>query len=378
MKRLLVSASLALSIALGVLATACSGPNGAQLLPQSNGARTISAGAGAGNPSSFPQPTLAPGQNDCVKLAPGSSSNTVVINVNGKLSAANATLGFSASSCDAEPETIGFQYTVSTNTNVADCGNVTTPVPAGSVTISGNGGKSFTINVPIPNCPNTTRNYLVTVTAFVPNGTSAGRVLTSIQSAFEETDLGPNSPGVKNGVLQLSGTFVPDPATSPLASASWADIPAKPVAYSYSLGGSAELTYSVITGYENGFIGVFLNGAYWGNDNLGIDDLNMFENFTSELRTADFVHNPALYLQPCPTTVTFTTPNGVFAPLCGLDSDGFNTQTELHAGDKVEFFPIAFDPSSGLMKPLLSPGPIQVPTVVGPRIGSATMQLVAN
>jgi hypothetical protein len=378
MKRLLVSASLCVSIALGVLATACSGPNGAQLLPQSGGARTISAGAGAGVQSTIPQPTLAPGQNDCVKLVLGSSSNTVVTNINGKLSAANATLGFSASSCDAEPEIIGFQYTVSTNTNVADCGNVTTPVPAGSVSLGGNGGKSFTINVPIPNCPNTTRNYVVTVTAFVPNGISAGRILTTIQSGFEETDLGPNSPGVKNGVLQLSGTFVPDPATSPLASASWAGIPAKPVAYSYILGGFGELTYSVITGYENGFIGVFLNGTYWGNDNLGIDDLNEFENFTSELRTADFIKNPALYLQACPTTLAFTPQNGAFAPLCGLDSDGFNTSTELHAGDKVEFFPIAFDPASFLMAPLLSSGPNQVPTIAGPRIGSAIMQLVAN
>jgi hypothetical protein len=369
MKRLLVSASFCVCIALGILSTACSGPNGGQLLPASGPAKNISAGAGAGVPSGVPQPTLAPGQNDCVKLTPGSVSNGVITNVNGKLSAANVSMSFTATSCDARPESIGFQYTVSTGvgTSVTDCGNVTTPVPAGSVALGGNGGKSFTIVVPVPNCPNVTRIYAVNVTAFVPDGITPGQVLTTIGSSFKETDLSPNSPGVQNNVLHLSGTFVPDPATNPLPAATNGVATNFPVTYALVLNSFATLNWGIATGYQNGFVAAYLNGTFWGYGNIGIENLD----FGNPSRTADLSTDLNPYLQPCDATQG--------PVLCGLSYEAFNTQTELHAGDKIEFFTVANDPNSRLLAPLLAPANgVFATTPVGPRLGSAIMQLVAN
>jgi len=360
MKRLLVSASLCVCVALGVLSTACSGPNGGQLLPASGTTKTISAGGGAGVPSSIPQPPLPPGIGDCVKFTAGSVSNPIVTNVNNKLSAANVTFNFTAASCQAKPELIGLQYTVSNGLGPnTPCGNVATPVPAGSVSLGGSGGKSVTIVVPVPNCPGNTRLYTVTLSGFVPEGPFIGQPLSSISSFFEETDLTPNSPGVQNNIYHLIGTFVPDPASSPLPAAiDGSGVTNIPVTFDLPLGSFATLNWYIATGYQNGFIGAFLNGTYWGTDINGIGN-------TGQMRT-----DLTTYLQPCDPTQG--------PALCGIDGGGFNTRTEMHAGDKVEFFPIANNPSSFLLAPLLTNTAIQQPTIAGPRLGSAIMQLVAN
>jgi hypothetical protein len=362
MKKLFVSASLALSLALGVLATACSGPNSA-LPGASNAVRTISAGGGAGNPSSFPQPPLLPGVGDCVKMAPISSNvKGAITNINGKLSATSLTIGFSATSCDAEPETIGVYYTVSGGPTTTSCGNIPTPVQAGQFTINGNGGRGFSISLPVPNCPATTAFYTVNVQAFIPNGPNAGQLLSTTSAGFEVTDLTNNSPGVQNGVLHLTGTFVPDPASSPLASSQ-----NELVTYGLPFNSAGQVDWHIVTGYQNGFLAAYLNGTYWGYNNLGMSNIDLgTENFTTDFRTAQLQ-----YLQPCDPT------QGPI--LCGVDGGGFNTLTELHAGDKIEWFPIANDPSSGVMSALFtSNGIVALPTIVGPRLGSAVMQLVAN
>jgi hypothetical protein len=354
MKRRFITGCLSLCLVLGVFVTACGGPNsGSQTTPgtmpiPSGPNRSIMAGAGAGNPTGFPQPTLAPGQNDCAKIVLAGQSNSSIQLIKGKLSSPTFSSNWTVSSCDARPENLNLQYTVTSSDGfTAACGNVLTPVPAGSVTVAGNGGKGVSIQLNVPNCPGS-HVFTVAVQVVEPDGVLVGRILANASTTFATSDL-LGRPGVQNGVLHMTGTFVADPATSPLPNAV---LPGGgPIAVTYSYNGFfGPLSWYVNVGFQTGFVGAYLNGNFVGSGS-GVNN-TWITQIASEP-----------YFDPC-------NPQGPV--LCGLDNDGFNTTIEFQDGDRVDLYPIAGDPNSVIMRPL---SPAQI---VGPRIGSFVLEHVPN
>jgi hypothetical protein len=271
--------------------------------------------------------------------------------IKGKLSVTTVSSNFNVSSCDAEPEIVNFQYTVATNNDFAGaCGDVTTPVPAGSITVAGNGGKQFSLKVPVPNCPGS-HFFTVTLQAIQPNGDLVGRILATATTGFLTTDIVNGNPGVVNGVLHLSGAFVPDPASNPQASAV---VPGSstgvPVTTTFN-GFGGGVNYYIAVGFSTGFIGAFHNGTFLGTD-TGVGN-TWLENIVVG------------YLNPCDAAQGEP-------PLCGFDNGGFNTNFALAAGDTIDFYMIAVDQAQPIMRPLLPGQPI------GPRLGSVTLTPVAN
>src|SRR5579884_1042677 len=136
MQRRPVTVCLFFLVALASFASACSG-GGAGTTPSAvapGGARAVMAGVGAGRPTGAPQPTLAPGQDDCAKIAIAGQSNSAISLVKGKLSSPTFTSNWTVSSCGAEPEDLTLQYTVTSSDGfTAACGNVLTPVPFGAL-----------------------------------------------------------------------------------------------------------------------------------------------------------------------------------------------------------------------------------------------------
>jgi hypothetical protein len=128
------------------------------------------------------------------------------------------------------------------------------------------------------------------------------------------------------------------------------------VAYDLPFNTAGALNFFIKVPYSPVFVGVYLNGTFWDMSSTGNAPV-----LTSQAPP---------YMQPCPTTGP---------ALCGFGGDGFLTLTELHDGDLVEFYPVAQDLTAIDLAPLLTwNGVASVPTIAGPRIGSAVMHLVAN
>jgi hypothetical protein len=352
MKRRPFTVCLVFLVALASFASACGG-GGTSTAPGAvtpGNVRAVMAGVGAGRPTGAPQPPLAPGQDDCAKIVLSGQSNSAISLVKGKLSSPTVTSNWTVSSCGAQPEDLSLQYTVTSSDGfTAACGNVLTPVTFGAITISGNGGKGISLTLNVPVCPGS-HVFTVTVQAVQPNGTNAGAVLATATTAFSETDLAGRG-GVQNGVLHMTGTFVPDPASSPLATAVIPNITttAVPVTYSFS-GFSGQLDWYFMVPYSTGFIGAFRNGVFFGTG-TGVNDTWIENIVVGYLNPCDPAQGPAL---------------------CGSDDEGTTTTIELLDGDRIDWYPIAVDPSNPIMRPLM---PAQI---VGPRIGSAVMEPVPN
>lgn len=115
--------------------------------------------------------------------------------------------------------TFTIQYTVTSGNPYDGCAQTSTIVdPSGVVSMSPTSSRGFSVNVPVPNCPGTT---LYTVTTNVLSFESAPKVLGTVTTQFETSDLASKPHVVAGsipfeiaGIQTFNATFVPDPAAT--------------------------------------------------------------------------------------------------------------------------------------------------------------------
>jgi hypothetical protein len=205
---------LCVSVSASLLAS-CASPGSTATTPGQRETQGRPNGNTGGGPAPPEQPPGA--ARSVLVTAPNAFLGLATISAAGQLSRPTVTNTVQVTENTAGQAIFTIQYTVTSGNPYDGCAQSSTIVdPSGVVTMALNSSRGFSVNVPVPNCPGTT---LYTVTTNVLSFESVPRVLGTIATQFETSDLA-TKPDVVASVLpvQIAGiqtfnaTFVPDPA----------------------------------------------------------------------------------------------------------------------------------------------------------------------
>gem|GEM_PF-2691125 len=238
------------------------------------------------------------------------------------------------------------QYTVTSGNPYNGCAQSSTIAdPAGIVSMDLNASRGFSVNIPVPKCPGTT---IYTVTTNVLSAESVPRVLGTISTTFETSDLA-NKPNVVAslfpfqiaGVQTYPATFVPDPAAPGIF------VVGNPLAFTFDgLGENISGALSVPGLGDGTLLGEFVGGQFF---TFGVPEGN----------------------SSCAAPITCVVGlGGGVAYFLGLNAPlpANPTSQLLGPGDTIDLYPVAGQRIFG-SRPSVNM-PIQI---TGPKLGSITI-----